>query len=1227
MNGELKKKKADEFLDEPLSADAFLDEKPKADEFLGQTQYPKTSVPMEVLKGTPGVLLDTLKQAGRTAGAESLRTVAPFVDLAKQSLPYFDEEDATKAQEFLGKVAQKIDPTGASSRENLINLFSSNENEILKTAQETGKVPYGKILARTMADSFTKMIPTNPAEAAVFYGGGKKVLQGAVEALQEAFPFLGKGISDLIFRKNVIVPQEALPEVMKATNESFLDTFTKGASTQEATKSALETFEQEAARLRGEAISRSPVASIPPVGPTTLPSIQAPGGIPATELSIPGKIQRNASILIDKLKRLVGGKPEPTIETEGTVLPEGETPPTAQVPGKPVEPSAPSIPGTAIKPAETVLPPSGFKFNDKTMPVFSQLVNSILPTSEPESLRKAILEIDAQATESKINGMGMEQAEAVAIAQLKDKIQRGEIPSQIVSQAREPESKYGPTLKETASELIQAGKEIKNIVSPSKSAPLAATITREQLGKMARSYDKAEYALRGAWKYLEDQTTDAKIDFIDKMEHGQEQPTPELQTMAKSLRDLLDSKRDEIRSLGTGKLEAFIENYFPHVWEQGEVGIENAVRMAAKRPFEGSKAFLKKRTITFFKDGIDLGLIPVSYNPVDLTLLKIREMDKYLMAHRTLNAYKENGLAQFVKIGKEIPDGWVKIDDRISTVMFPSPQGMVISGHYYAQPDAARIINNYLSPGLQKSSIYRAFRYMGNAINQFQLGFSAFHLGFTSLDAMVSKMSLGLNQLGLGHPIESIKAYLQAPFAPIQNIIRGNKLLKAWRGQGKSGIDEILATAMESGGGRSRMDQFYSTRAYNQMKKYFQGGKYLRGILRIPLMIAEASSKPILEYIVPRQKLGVFADIMKMELEHNPDMTHEQMRSISRKAWDSVDNRMGQLVYDNLFWNRIFKDLLLASVRSVGWNLGTIREIGGGVIDIKQIGRGEKGRGINLSYRTSYVINLIFGVGILGAIYQYLKTGKGPEELKDYFFPKSGGVDANGDPNRKSLPSYVKDIYHYSSAPVKTILNKTNPSLAIISQMFSNKDFYGVKILNEDDPLMKQIISEANYLLKQMIPFGIRNVQRGAQQGKTSLSDIVESFVGIIPAPYDINQTPAKKRAHRILASKIPIGGRTQAAADRSQLIRDLRNRIKVGDPAANRDMMDAFKQGKISAQEIKDVMRTSRLTPLQRLVHGMTAEEAQKVYDVSNDDEKNQIETMVKGKIARHRKGWVTQP
>jgi hypothetical protein len=46
------------------------------------------------------------------------------------------------------------------------------------------------------------------------------------------------------------------------------------------------------------------------------------------------------------------------------------------------------------------------------------------------------------------------------------------------------------------------------------------------------------------------------------------------------------------------------------------------------------------------------------------------------------------------------------------------------------------------------------------------------------------------------------------------------------------------------------------------------------------------------------------------------------------KAWDSTDDRLGQVVYDNLFWNRTGKDLAHALVRSVGGTSATFASSG-----------------------------------------------------------------------------------------------------------------------------------------------------------------------------------------------------------------------------------------------------------------------------------------------------------
>jgi hypothetical protein len=143
-----------------------------------------------------------------------------------------------------------------------------------------------------------------------------------------------------------------------------------------------------------------------------------------------------------------------------------------------------------------------------------------------------------------------------------------------------------------------------------------------------------------------------------------------------------------------------------------------------------------------------------------------------------------------------------------------------------------------------------------NIMNQFQLGFSAFHLGFTSVDAAVSKFALGLYQIAHGNPVSGLTSIAQTPAAPFLGIVKGDKMLREYYTPGSQG--EKLATlvdAMVQAGGRARMDTFYQTGVTKAMKEAFRAGHYVGGLLRAPFALAEQTAKPIMEWIVPRQKI------------------------------------------------------------------------------------------------------------------------------------------------------------------------------------------------------------------------------------------------------------------------------------------------------------------------------------------------------------------------------------
>jgi hypothetical protein len=974
--------------------------------------------------------------------------------------------------------------------------------------------------------------------------------------------------------------------------------------------------------------------------------------------------------------------------------------------------------------------------------------------------------------------------------------QRGAISPQLLTLGAEQfwTDDVAPALHDAAATVVEAADDVLKILAPtarSRPAQRAGLIMRNKLAELARRSDRAEASLKEAKRAFDRMTPAENYEFIRRVEAGQKQQAPELDAIAGLLRKMLDERRADVQALGKGKLQSFYQDYFPHIWKKPKSAANAFASLMGRRPLEGPKSFLKKRTHITFEDGLNAGLKPATDNTVEMALLKLREMDRYIVAHQTLADWKANGLARFIdaRNGKA-PAGWTKITDPIGAVYGPSqigvkeylnkgivdglrrtlaglkldhrrkmrvsgapgalgvafkgtnrlqtkfasdeqtlaheighhlewqypfvdrmmkhpdaktrkilnqelrtlvdqrfasnpnvsqyyksyvrqgdekaaaivqayvsarplfqqvaPRvlaefenhiggipslsglrntraslehealegqvdagGLVIRGNYYAPEGAARILNNYLEPGLRVHGAYRALLGANNVLNQFQLGMSGFHAGFTSAETVVSKGALAIEQAMRGKFAAAAKSVAQMPIAPVKTFLEGSKVLREWYKPGSEGAPiAAIVDALEKGGGRARMDRTYQTDIGENMMRALRRGNLLGGLVRAPFAGVEAMSNLIMKELVPRQKLGVFADLARHEMERlGPGATVEQTRDAMAKAWDSVENRLGEMTYDNLFWDRTAKDLAMLSVRSVGWNLGTLREVGGAGTDAARIaGRLARGRsleGIN-THRLAYVASLTVTGAAMGAIYQYLATGKGPEEPKDYYFPKTGQLDEAGRPQRMSLPLYVKDIYHYLTSPGKTLAGKASPLVSLMAEMIRNEDFYGAKIRNEDDPLVKQLHDEAMHVARTAVPLSVRNLEREAGLDAPVLQR-AEQFAGITPAPADLERTPAELLAHELAGAHVPAGSRTSEQVERTRLKSELARslRLKRGIPA---EVTAARKAGDLTAKDIREAAAESKQAPLARAFSHLGVEDAIKVYRAGNIPERKAL-------------------
>jgi hypothetical protein len=365
-----------------------------------------------------------------------------------------------------------------------------------------------------------------------------------------------------------------------------------------------------------------------------------------------------------------------------------------------------------------------------------------------------------------------------------------------------------------------------------------------------------------------------------------------------------------------------------------------------------------------------------------------------------------------------------------------------------------------------------------------------------------------------------------------------------------------------------------------------------------------------MEMIVPRMKMGVFMDMAKFEMKKlGPGASRSELREAAARAWDSVDNRMGELVYDNLFWNKAVKGHRDGQHPFGRLEPGHDPRAWRRLMDFGKAGAkvlsGKPGQA-EFTHRMAYTLAMPAFAAVVGGMVHRLLTGKNPDEFKDWFFPKTGEKDKDGHDVRLTLPSYMKDVLAFGKDPVKTLADKTHPMLNTIMEMLSNKDYYGTKIRNEDDSIVQQILSEAKHVGEAFQPFGIREVKQLREQGQGAKSFL--PLLGIVKARRDITSSKAELLASELMADRTPPGGRTQQQADKAKLVRDLADGLKTNEPGAKDAIRTAVRAGKITESDLQEIKQHVTASGFERSVKHLDMPAAMKVWAVATPQERRKL-------------------
>jgi hypothetical protein len=445
----------------------------------------------------------------------------------------------------------------------------------------------------------------------------------------------------------------------------------------------------------------------------------------------------------------------------------------------------------------------------------------------------------------------------------------------------------------------------------------------------------------------------------------------------------------------------------------------------------------------------------------------------------------------------------------------------------------------------------------------------------------------------------------------------GYKLMQEYLEPGKYAAMAREATAVAIAGGRAKRNTV-EIKPLAKAINSFRNGAILKGVTQVPAAVLSTLSAPLMEYYVPWMKFGIFYGLAHdiIEEAERGNISRDQMRSRLNEAWDSVDNRAGQMVYENLFWNKAVRDVVQVATRSVGWNYGSYREaFGAATGTVRAAATVLSGKKPRLTPAMAFALALPMTTAMIGGTANYMRTGKAPATAKDYFFIK------NSDGTYLNIPGYMKDAFAFAHSPVATIANKLGPLWESSVEMLENRDFYGTEIRHKDDSLVQQMVEVAEWAAKQALPFSISGAGKLLEDRGSgpSLGEMIETAIqhpgdlalaqlGFNKAPSYIQNSPAVELAHEYQLSNRPPGTRTKEQAEHLTALHQVRTMYRTN--TVNQKQIDKFiADGTLTERDVAKAEEDADIQPIVHAVQGLGKEQFLNVYEKASPEERESLE------------------
>lgn len=700
------------------------------------------------------------------------------------------------------------------------------------------------------------------------------------------------------------------------------------------------------------------------------------------------------------------------------------------------------------------------------------------------------------------------------------------------------------------------------------------------------------------------------------------------------------------------------------------------------RTLTGGRGYFKEKKIPDWQTGLMLGGVPKFKNLFDLMIWDIGEKNQFIWGNEFIKWAREEGYLEYVSTRK-IPQGWARIEDPRGLIRHPylkeieaetrpfeqvpedydmtaaaKVEPRVMEWALVAPKEAARIINNFLSPGLWGQPFYNLYRNAIDPLRRLGVAFSTYHLRFTMNNSLATGTGQALSKAmgdlfsgdmeGLAQAVKSGALNLTgAQF--VKQLGEGKTLAEAfYKGTENPVLQSTLRRFIDSGGTLPGPESMLP------MTKEFGKGVW-QSLVELGRLhpfkaageLIDASSKPIMTYGVPFAKLGAFpvleralqerleAKYAKMgpetaELAAQREAEHRQgLFDINRH----LDNIYGQMNYDALLFNRKVKDMLFFVIKFPGWNIGSGRWLAAMVSGLKNTAMPGQQASEYEKESLRMGLGLVINMGIYSSLLYWFINGRPPEDVAELYTKGvwTGGYTRSGNKEYIRDASYWRDLWgmipvgqHGGLAPgkpIETVKAKAADIWRIPVEVMDNREAYsGNQIFSPTEP-GRWGEEGLNYLGKQAIPYSFRAMaQAYSPWGKFG------SFVGWTPTPARLTDTPAMQemRSHREAESPRIV---TTVKQEGREIKKNLMDFVYEGDgPGFLTALRQARAEGQITSNQFKgmvrdghEILRDPHYGPLRNSFRKLTdLGEAIKVFGLALPEERAALADVMQQKWGR---------